>query len=120
MHAAHFTDWNDWRPLIKTAREKDVGLIAIKSVAKGPWEDQDVESHKYQTWYEPFDQAQEIEKSLRYTLSQEITTTVTPGELKLWPKVIEAGLRFKLLTEEEEQQVVSEVEQYPPLAFPEM
>jgi predicted aldo/keto reductase-like oxidoreductase len=120
VHGAHFTDWNDWRPLLKTAQQKDLGIIAIKSVAKGLWIDQEGPFHKYQTWYEPFDDARNIEYSLRYTLSQEITTAVTPGELKLWPMVLNAGIRFQPLTQQEQEQVISEVEQYQPLAFPEM
>ena len=38
VHAAHFSGWNDWRPLLKTARQKDVGVFAIKVVAKRLWE----------------------------------------------------------------------------------
>jgi predicted aldo/keto reductase-like oxidoreductase len=118
VHAAHFTHWNDWRPLLQTARQKDVGVLAIKSVAKRIWQDPDKTQHKYQTWYEPFDQATEIEKGLRYTLSQEITSAVMPGDLKLWPKVIDAANRFQPLTQEEQRQVISEVTEYPPLFAP--
>jgi len=115
VHAAHFTEWNDWRQLLKTARQKNVGVLAIKSVAKRLWPDDDENQHKYQTWYEPFDDPKDIEKGLRFTLSQDITTAVTPGELKLWPTVLAAGERFQPMTEKEQQQVVSEVAAYPPL-----
>jgi aryl-alcohol dehydrogenase-like predicted oxidoreductase len=115
VHAAHFSDWNDWRQLLLTARQKDVGILAIKSVAKRLWEDPDKSEHKYQTWYEPFDEEKDIENSLRYTLSQDITSAVTPGELKLWPKVIAAANRFQPLSHQEQQHVISEVSQYPPL-----
>lgn len=120
VHAAHPTDWNDFRPLLKTARQKDVGVMAIKSVAKRTWESRDIESHIYNTWYEPFDEAAEIEKSLWYTLSQDITAAVMPGELKLWPMVIDAAKRFQPLSEEEQQEVISQVAQYQPLVGPRM
>jgi aryl-alcohol dehydrogenase-like predicted oxidoreductase len=115
VHAAHFTGWNDWRTLLKTSRQKDVGVLAIKSVAKRLWPDESAELHKYQTWYEPFDDPADIEKGLRYTLSQDITSAVTPGELKLWPAIIAAGERFQPMTPQEQQQVISEVAKYPPL-----
>jgi predicted aldo/keto reductase-like oxidoreductase len=118
VHAAHFNDWNDWRPLLKTARQKDAGVFAIKSVAKRLWPDGDEAKHKYNTWYEPFDEAGDIEKSLWYTLSQDITSAVMPGELKLWPMAIEAAQRFKPMTPEEQRQAISEVSQYPPLHAP--
>ena len=115
VHAAHFNNRNDWRALLKTAREKDVGVFAIKSVAKRLWEGGEEAPHKYNTWYEPFDEVAEIEKSLRYTLSQDITSAALPGELKLWPMVIAAARRFQPMTPEEQKQVVNEVAQYEPL-----
>lgn len=118
VHAAHFNDWNDWRQLLETTRKKDIGVFAIKSVAKRLWEDQDEGHHKYNTWYEPFDEAKEIEKSLWYTLSQDITSAVMPGELKLWPVVIDAAKRFEPLTQKKQKQVIAEVTQYQPLFAP--
>jgi predicted aldo/keto reductase-like oxidoreductase len=115
VHAAHFNDWNDWRPLLKTARQKDMGVFAIKSVAKRVWPDGNESGHKYNTWYEPFDDAGDIEKSLRYALSQDITSAVLPGELKLWPMIFEAAVRFKPMTQKEQWQAIDEVAQYPPL-----
>jgi aryl-alcohol dehydrogenase-like predicted oxidoreductase len=118
VHAAHFNDWNDWRPLLKTARQKDMGVFAIKSVAKRVWENGEEAGHGYQTWYEPFDTAGDIEKSLRYTLSQDITSAVLPGELKLWPMILEAAERFRPMTATEQRKAIAEVSQYPPLHAP--
>jgi aryl-alcohol dehydrogenase-like predicted oxidoreductase len=122
VHAVHPTDWNDFKPLLKTARRKDVGVMAIKSVAKRAWEDnrERTQSHRYNTWYEPFDDAAEIEKSLRYTLSQDITAAALPGELQLWPMIIEAAQRFQPLTAKEQREVMSQAAQYQPLKGPQM
>lgn len=113
VHAANFSGWNDWRELLKTARQKEVGVFAIKSVAKRLWENE--AEHRYNTWYEPFDTAEEIRKSLWYTLSQDISSAVTPGELQLLPMVIEAARHFKPLTSEEQRKYITEAAQYPPL-----
>jgi aryl-alcohol dehydrogenase-like predicted oxidoreductase len=120
VHAAHITDWNNFPPLLKTARQKDVGVMAIKSVAKRAWEGLNARSHPYNTWYEPFDEAEEIEKSLCYTLSQDITAAVLPGELQLWPMIIDAAKRFRPLNKEEQQEAISQVTQYQPLVGPSM
>jgi aryl-alcohol dehydrogenase-like predicted oxidoreductase len=120
VHAAHPTDWNDFRPLLKKARQKDAGVMAIKSVAKRVWEGAQAKSHPYNTWYEPFDDAVEIEKSLRYTLSQDITAAVLPGELQLWPMVINTAKSYKPLNESEQEEVISQVTQYQPLVGPRM
>lgn len=120
VHAAHPTDWNVFLPLLATARQRDVGVMAIKSVAKQAWETHDRQSRLYNTWYEPFDTATEIEKSLRYTLSQDITSAVLPGELSLWPAAIDAANRFQPMNEEEQRDVVSQAARYQPLVGPNM
>jgi aryl-alcohol dehydrogenase-like predicted oxidoreductase len=120
IHAAHLQGWNDFFPLLETARRKDVGVMAIKSVAKGTWDESVTTSHRYNTWYEPFDDVMEIRKSLQYTLSQDITSAVMPGDLRLWPMVIEAAESFQPLSREEQKRVVSQAVQYQPLAGPRM
>jgi aryl-alcohol dehydrogenase-like predicted oxidoreductase len=113
VHAANFSGWNDWRELLKMTREKQVGVFAIKVAAKRLWEDES--QPKYNTWYEPFDKAEEIRKSVAFTLTQDITSAVTPGEFKLLPLMIEAVAGFKPLTLKEQHQLMAEVKQYPPL-----
>lgn len=119
VHAAHPTDWNNFGPLLKTARQKDVGVMAIKSIAKQAWENEEVRSH-HDTWYEPFTDAKEIEKSLRYTLSQDIAAAVLPGEFSIWPKMIEVAQNFKPMSAQEQQAVMAGVKQYHPLVGPQM
>jgi aryl-alcohol dehydrogenase-like predicted oxidoreductase len=120
VHAAHPDDWNDFQPILRTAREKKIGVLAIKSIAKGTWPDSNRVSHPYNTWYEPFDDKTNIEKSLWYTLSQDVTGAVLSGDIKLWPMIIDAARRFKPLTDNEQQEVIAEVAQYQPLVGPRM
>jgi len=120
VHAVHPTDWNDYAPLLKTARRKDVGVIAIKSVAKRAWPDRQANVKHYNTWYEPFDNASEIEKSVWFTLSQDITAAVLPGELSLWPMIISAAQRFQPLDKKTQQAYMKKAAQYQPLVGPQM
>ena len=120
VHAAHFNEWNDWRPLLKTARRKDAGVFAIKAVAKQAWQDRSMAFQKTNTWYEPFTGAGEIEKSFWYTLSQDITSAVLTSEWKLWPVIIDAVNRFKPLNKKQQEEFVAEAAQYEPLAGPVM
>ena len=112
--AAHASDYNDFAPLLDVVREKDVGTIAIKAVAKRPWEGT---MHMYRTWYEPFDEQEEIDKSLWYVLSQGVTTAAMPSDARLWPMVLDAAERFRPLSPQEQEVVVAEVERYRPI-FP--
>lgn len=112
--AAHRNDFNDFTLLLEIAQQKDVGTIGIKAVAKRPWES---EMRMYQTWYEPFDEQTEIDKSLWYALNQGITTAAMPADLRLWPLVIDAAERFRGMDAGEQEEVVSQVRQYRPI-FP--
>jgi len=118
VHAAHFNEWNDYRPLLKTARRKGLGVQVIKTVARGTWQGR--ASHRYHTWYEPFDDPKEIEKSLWYTLSQDITAAVLPGDLRLWPMIIDAAERFRPLGPEQQREFVAGAAAYQPLVGPAM
>jgi aryl-alcohol dehydrogenase-like predicted oxidoreductase len=110
--AAHRDDFNDFTALLKVASKKDVGTIAIKSITKRPWQGA---MHAYQTWYEPFDNQAEIDKSLWYTLSQGVTTAPMSGDLRLWPMIIDAAERFRPLEAREQAEAVAEVRRYRPL-----
>lgn len=112
--AAHRNDFNDFTLLLEIAQQKDVGTIGIKAVAKRPWE---AGMRMYQTWYEPFDEQTEIDKSLWYALNQGITTAAMPADLHLWPLVIDAAERFRGMDAGEQEEVVSQVRQYRPI-FP--
>jgi len=112
--AAHPNDYTEFRFLIDTAQKKDIGTISIKAIAKQPWSPG---MRMYRTWYEPFTEQVDIDKSIWYTLSQEISTTVLPADLRLWPKVIDAAERFKTMGEKEQEAVISEARVYKPI-FP--
>ncbi|MFC1984363.1 aldo/keto reductase [Chloroflexota bacterium] len=114
--AAHRSDYTDFLPLLEIARQKDVGTIGIKAVTKRPWE---AAMRMYRTWYEPFDEQEEIDKSLWYALSQGITTAAMPADLRLWSLVIDAAERFRILDIHEQEEVISEVKQHKPI-FPRM
>ena len=73
--------------------------------------------HMYKTWYEPFEEQSDIDKSLWYTLSQDITTAALPGDLRLWPMIIDAAERFSPMDASEQAKAIEEVKQYPSI-FP--
>jgi predicted aldo/keto reductase-like oxidoreductase len=112
--AAHRNDYTDFTQLIELARQKDVGTIVIKAVTKRPWEGT---MHMFKTWYEPFSEKKDIEESFWYVLSQDITTAALPGDLTLWPIIIDAVERFEPMDFKKQEEVVDKVRQYRPL-FP--
>ena len=94
---------NDFRPLLKAAKEKDVGVIAIKSILRRRW----VGDKKYGTWYEPVEDEKEVEMVLKFVLSQEgVTTYSMPCDVKLWPTVLEAAEKFRKVNEQEQKEMI--------------
>jgi aryl-alcohol dehydrogenase-like predicted oxidoreductase len=122
IHAAHPTGWNDYSKLLKVAAKKNVGLMAIKSVARGTWPDGRAKehAHEYNTWYEPFTDEEDLRKSLYYTLSQPVAGAVLPGDLKLWPAMIEAAHNYRPLSHKLQREYMDEVKKLKPLRGPVM
>lgn len=90
---------NDFETLLKMARDRNVGVVAIKAIQKQRWGDS---THKYHTWYEPLDNQEAVDKTLWYTLSQEGVTTVPLScDIRLWPMIIDAAERYHKLDDEE-------------------
>ena len=109
---------NDFRPLLKIAKEKNIGIIAIKAVCKRRWK---MEERSYNIWYEPIDNQEEIDKAVWFTLSQEgVTTFSLAGDIKLWPKILDAAERYKKLDEDQIKEIIQDGKKlgYEPL-FPE-
>jgi len=99
---------NDFRPVLKAAVDRDVGVIAIKAIAKGRWTGE----KKYRTWYEPFVKQEDVDLALWYVLSQEGVTTYSMAcDLRLWPKMVSAAERYRRLSEEEQRRAIERFRQ---------
>jgi len=94
---------NDFRPLLEMARDRDIGVIAIKAISKRRW----VGERRYGTWYEPLDNREEIEKALTFTLSQEgVTTYSLPCDVKLWPVLLDIAEEYRRIDEQKQEEII--------------
>ncbi|MFW9996486.1 MAG: aldo/keto reductase [Candidatus Odinarchaeota archaeon] len=97
---------NDFRPVLKKAREENLGVIAIKAISWRRW----TFAKKYATWYQPLDEQVWIDNTVRYTLSQEgVTTYSLPCDLRLWPLVQDSVKRFEKKLDAAEQNEITEL-----------
>lgn len=111
---------NDYEPILKIAKEKDIGTIVMKAFAKGPWQGELAEHREkrpYSTWYEPFDSQEEIDKCLWFALSQGVTTAASVCDIRLVPKIIDAAERCRELTVDEQKELIESADNLKPL-FP--
>ena len=98
--------------LIAECRAKDVGTMVIKTITKAPWGER---QHTANTWYEPFDKMDEIQKGVNFALSYDMTGLCTAGDTRILPMVIQACEGFTRLNRDEIEEMIKSGEQYEPL-----
>ena len=98
--------------LLKVCRQKDIGTMAIKSIAKRPWGDL---PQTHITWYQPFVELEHIQAGVNFALTQEITGICTSGDPEVLPMVLRACENFTPLTTNEQEALISQAHQYEPL-----
>ena len=102
--------------VLKKAQEKGVGILALKTLAKRKWKEN--EKRKWsKTWYYPVDTFEEASLALRFTLSKPITAAVSPGHAELLWWACDAAEQFQPLSEEEAAQLAERSEGLDPI-FP--
>ena len=101
---------HDYLSLAEEAHDAGLGVVAIKAFAKGPWpEDLPEGERPYATWYEPYDDPDELERCLRFTASQTGVTTLTnAGDPQLVPPILEAAAAFEPMSDAEQRALVAE------------
>ena len=102
----------DAEELIALCKEKDVGTMIIKSITKGPWGDKEKTAT---TWYEPFDQMEQIQQAVNFALSYEVTGLCTAGDTKVFPMVLKACQNFSPMDQPEREAMIQSGEQFVPL-----
>jgi hypothetical protein len=87
--------------VLERAKQKNMGILALKAMAKGPWP-KDADKSKYpKCWYEPLTTPEDIRMGLRFTLSHPVTAALTPGDAGLFRIALDVKDSLKPLKEKE-------------------
>jgi len=89
--------------VMEAAKAKGIGRLALKSVARTFWPGEERKHPK--CWYEPYDDPDKPRLAFSWTLSQEVTAAVAPGQQELFPMMMDLAERFRPITPEEEEQL---------------
>ncbi|MCJ7658330.1 MAG: aldo/keto reductase [Anaerolineales bacterium] len=95
--------------LIQECHVRNVGIITIKVLAKGPWGDKEGD---LVTWYEPFTDPDDIQRSVNFVLSQDVSGFCTTGDPGLVPLLFEASEYYSLLPESEQDELIATASHY--------
>lgn len=98
--------------LIATCKARDVGTMIIKAITKAPW---GTREHTATTWYEPFEDGDQIQRAVNFSLSYEVTGLCTVGDTRVLPLMLKACENFTRLSEAEKEAMIKSGEQYEPL-----
>ncbi len=98
--------------LLRQCRTRDVGIMIIKAIAKGPWGDR---PKVYNTWYEPFDDAAHIQQAVNFALSQDVTGLCTVADVTLLSLFLEACEHFTPISAAQQEVLVASAAEYEPL-----
>lgn len=102
----------DAEALLRECRARDVGVMVIKSVAKGPWGDR---PKTHTTWYEPFGDIAHVQTAINFALSQDVTGLCSAGDTTILPLFLEACERFTPMRPAEQEALVANAAEYEPL-----
>jgi aryl-alcohol dehydrogenase-like predicted oxidoreductase len=95
--------------LLAECASQEVGVMIIKSIAKGPWGDK---QKKNTTWYEPFIEKEWIRKSVNFALSQPITSICTAADVSLVPAILETCESFETMDIGEQEELISQASEF--------
>jgi hypothetical protein len=91
--------------VLEKAHQKKMGILALKSMAKGPWP-KDVKNKEYpKCWYEPLNTPEDIKMGLGFTLSHPVTAALTPGDIRLFRTALSVSDSIKPLKDYDIQQI---------------
>ena len=99
--------------VLETARKKDMGIMAIKAIAKNRISGDD---NPYPNlWYVPFEEDKLIEKSLQFTLSKDITGTVHAGDSIFMKKTLQFIEGSEEYSAPDEDEILSMIKDIKPI-----
>jgi aryl-alcohol dehydrogenase-like predicted oxidoreductase len=91
-HAGHFGP-----QVLETAQRKQMGILALKSMARRPWPEGAVKTPA-KCWYEPLADRAAASEGLRFTLSHPVTAAIPPGDENLFSMALDLAADFKALS----------------------
>ncbi len=104
--------------LLSICADRDLGVMAIKAVARQPWRDDDRDRFAT-TWYEPRREPDSIARGVHFALSTPgVHAFCTPGDLALLPLALDAAERDLVMDGDARVAAMNEMAGLAPLQTP--
>lgn len=100
------TQGNFGPQILQKAQEKGVTRLALKALCLRPWPE-GVEKNFPKCWYQPIEEPALQKQALRYTLSEDVTSAIPPGDIRLWRPAMDLAADFTPLTPAEREALLA-------------
>jgi aryl-alcohol dehydrogenase-like predicted oxidoreductase len=100
LFPVNFATWhagNFGPQVLETARRKEMGILALKAMARRPWPEGAARTHR-KCWYEPLAEPAAAREGLRFTLSHPVTAAIPPGDETLFAMALDLAADFTPLS----------------------
>ncbi|MCS7061188.1 MAG: aldo/keto reductase [Anaerolineae bacterium] len=100
--------------VIEHAQRKGVARLALKAMAHRPWRQGEPHTHP-KAWYKPVDDRALARLALRFTLSEDVTAAIPPGDSDHFRFAMDVAADFTPLTHQERVALLSAANDVEPI-----
>jgi len=100
--------------LMQHAKEKGVARLALKALAHGPWREGETRSY-HKCWYRPVSDPALARQALRFTLSEDVTALIPPGDEGLYRMALGLASDLPPLSAAERRELLAGTEGLEPI-----
>jgi predicted aldo/keto reductase-like oxidoreductase len=107
VNFAAYAQGNFGPQILAHAKTKGVARLALKAMARGRWPEGANRKAYEKCWYEPVANADQAQQALRFTLSEDITAAVPPGDERLYELALDIAADFRPMSPAERKQLLA-------------
>jgi predicted aldo/keto reductase-like oxidoreductase len=118
LFPVNWVTWNTGKfgaRVVDAAVEKGLAILALKTLAKRQWANEEERKKAPKAWYHPVESYEEAKLAVRFTLSRPVTAAVSPGHEHLIRWGVEAANEFTPLTPKEEEMLAARARDLSPI-----
>jgi aryl-alcohol dehydrogenase-like predicted oxidoreductase len=92
--------------VMEKAKKMGTARLALKMLARGPWPSEGKKTYP-KAWYQPIDDLEEARNAVRFTLSEDVTAALPPGDIRLFRLAMNLASEFRPLSLEERKAILA-------------
>ncbi|HBY60042.1 MAG TPA: oxidoreductase [Solibacterales bacterium] len=116
LFPVNFVCWehNFGPKIFSEAKQRGLARLALKALAKTPWERNAQKTHA-KCWYQPLDGGDLARQALRFTLSEDVTAAIPPGDETIYRLALDHAAAFKPLDASERTALLARAREIEPI-----